>query len=425
VTEGSENHGMSLHRRDGRPLFSDAHAEEHSTGGEPVRVRPPQLPRLPGAEGRHGQTSHLRQTGADGLLAGDGPTARFLEYLRVECSLATNTLRAYERDLRTFFRFLISRRGKGAPSLQGLSRVTSDLVTDFLGWRKAGGAAVSTLARELVTVRLLFRFLAAEDYLAADPLAWMHSPQVWQHLPEVLDEHEVDGLIEAANPDDDGKPPNPLALRNRALLELLYATGARVQEASDLTLEGVNLEYRYVKCVGKGGKERIVPLGRSAVRALERYLEDARPRLTGAYVGPARRDSPSGLSAGGSGEPGGTDRSEDLSLQHSDPSDTGGARREGSLDPSGFVFVSQRGRKLDRTNIWRIVKRCARKAGIGKRISPHTLRHSFATHLLSRGADLRTVQELLGHASISTTQRYTHVDKSRLKSIHKKYHPRG
>ena len=174
----------------------------------------------------------------------------------------------------------------------------------------------------------------------------------------------------------------PLAVRNRALLELLYATGARVQEVSDLTLDRVNLEYRYVKCVGKGGKERIVPLGRSAVKALQEYLLEGRPALASEC-------------------------------------------RDRALALSKFVFVTQRGRKLDRTNIWRIVKSCARKAGIRKRISPHTLRHSFATHLLSHGADLRTVQELLGHASISTTQRYTHVDKSRLKSIHKKYHPRG
>lgn len=279
-----------------------------------------------------------------------------------------------------------------------LARVTSERVTDFLGWRKASGAAVSTIARELVTVRLLFRFLAAEGYLTHDPVSQMRSPQVWQHLPEVLDEHEVEALIQAAGAASEaveggaaarrpsGPPagPDPLALRDRALLELLYATGARVQEVCDLTLEGVNLQYRYVKCVGKGGKERIVPLGRSAVAALETYLREARPRFT------ARCD----------------------------------AGRRGASGPQ-YLFLSRTGRKLDRTSVWRIVKRCARRAGIRKRISPHTLRHSFATHLLSRGADLRTVQELLGHASISTTQRYTHVDKSRLKSIHKRYHPRG
>jgi integrase/recombinase XerD len=317
-------------------------------------------------------------------------------------------LQAYERDLRTFFRFLTARLGSRVPSLGVLGQVNTDLATDFLGWRKSLGTAVSTIARELVTVRLFFRFLAAEGHLPDDPLATMRSPQVWQHLPEVLDEHEVDALIQAAGPDPKaprgptadgsagGEPgrtedpsgsakANPLALRNRALLELLYATGARVQEVSDLTLERVNLEYRYVRCVGKGGKERIVPLGTSAVKALQRYLQDGRPRFMG----------------------------------------SGTKRREESFDPSADVFLSQRGRPLDRTNIWRIVKGCARQAGIRKRISPHTLRHSFATHLLSRGADLRTVQELLGHASISTTQRYTHVDKSRLKSIHKRYHPRG
>ena len=366
-------------------MLPDAHAEERSTGREPLRLRSPQLPRLPGSEGGRRRAGRQDQTHAHGLLNPDSPITGFLEYLRVECSLAPNTLRAYGRDLRTFLRFLAARLGADPSSLRVLEQVTSELVTDFLGWRKSAGAAVSTIARELVTVRLLFRFLAAEGHLPADPLAGMRSPQVWQRLPEVLDEHEVDALIEAAGPAPDDELPNPLALRNRALLELLYATGARAQEASDLTLEGVNLEYRYVRCVGKGEKERIVPLGRSAVAALEAYVNEGRPRL----IAPSSQC------------------------------------RDGSLDPSEFLFVSQRGRKLDRTNIWRIVKRCARKAGIRKRISPHTLRHSFATHLLSRGADLRTVQELLGHASISTTQRYTHVDKSRLKSIHKKYHPRG
>jgi integrase/recombinase XerD len=282
--------------------------------------------------------------------------------------------------------------GSGTPPEEALPLVTTELVTDFLGWRKSAGAAISTIARELVTVRLLFRFLAAEGDLLTDPLASMRSPQVWQRLPDVLDEQEVDALIQAAGPDPDapGTDPSapgtdPLVLRNQALLELLYATGARVQEVSDLTLDRVNLEYRYVRCLGKGGKERIVPLGRPAVKVLEEYLASARPTLVSAHAG-------------------GT---------------------AGSSDPFAFLFLTQSGQKLDRTNIWRTVKRCALKAGIRKRISPHTLRHSFATHMLSRGADLRTLQELLGHASIATTQRYTHVDKSRLKSIHKKYHPRG
>jgi integrase/recombinase XerD len=271
------------------------------------------------------------------------------------------------------------------PTEEALRLVTTELVTDFLGWRKSAGVAVSTIARELVTVRLLFRFLAAEGDLLADPLASMRSPQVWQRLPDVLDEHEVDALIQAAAFPPDASGSDPLALRNQAILELLYATGARVQEVSDLTLDRLNLEYRYVRCLGKGGKERIVPLGRTAVKVLEDYLAASRPMLVSA--------------CGGSGA--------------------------GPSDPSAWLFLTQSGQKLDRTNIWRIVKRCARKAGIRKRISPHTLRHSFATHMLSRGADLRTLQELLGHASIATTQRYTHVDKSRLKSIHKKYHPRG
>jgi integrase/recombinase XerD len=366
-------------------MFTDTHAEEHPAGGELLRLRLPELPRLPDAESPGPWRPHPAQAGAGGAVAPGSAVERFLVYLRVECSLAANTLCAYERDLRTFFRFLADRLNPESHPEEALRTVTTELVTDFLGWRKSAGAAISTIARELVTVRLLFRFLAAEGDLPVDPLAAMRSPQVWQRLPDVLDEQEVDALIRAAGPDPDASAADPLVLRNQALLELLYATGARVQEVSDLTLDRVNLEYRYVRCLGKGGKERIVPLGRSAVRALEEYLAASRPTL---------------LSASGRG-------------------------RACSSDPSAWLFVTQSGQKLDRTNIWRIVKRCARKAGIRKRISPHTLRHSFATHMLSRGADLRTLQELLGHASIATTQRYTHVDKSRLKSIHKKYHPRG
>ena len=411
-------------------MWSDAHLTQHPASGEPVRLRLPELPRLPGSAQAGHTAKQSTQTSQDGFIASFSPAACFLEYLRVECALSTNTLQAYERDLRSFLRFLIAKVGPPSGSLQALRQVTTELATDFLGWRKSAGAAVSTLARELVTVRLFFRFLAAEGHLPDDPLATMRSPQVWQHLPDVLDEHEVDALIRASGPrpepvegaDSDegggtaltavgtrpgGGPPvggrgratpgsAPLAVRNRALLELLYATGARVQEVSDLTLDRVNLEYRYVKCVGKGGKERIVPLGRSAVKALQEYLLEGRPALASEC-----RDRASALS------------------ERENP------RRDGASAPSEFVFVTQRGRKLDRTNIWRMVKSCARKAGIRKRISPHTLRHSFATHLLSHGADLRTVQELLGHASISTTQRYTHVDKSRLKAVHRKFHPRG
>ncbi len=288
----------------------------------------------------------------------------FLDYLAVECGLADNTLAAYQRDLWKFAEFL------EAKGVTDLAKVTPDTVVRFMRAEKDLGLSVNSIARYLAAIKMWFRFLFMEGALSKDAVSVLDSPRLWRKIPEALSPREVSRLLRA--PD----PKTPLGLRDRALLEVLYATGARVSEVTNLDLGGVNLDYRFLRCIGKGDKERIVPLGRKAVDAVRDYIVNVRPKLL------RGRESPR-------------------------------------------LFLSRFGKPLDRHQVWRLVKRYADKARIRKKVSPHTLRHSFATHLLSGGADLRAVQEMLGHASIATTQIYTHVDKDRLKSIHRQFHPRA
>ena len=226
----------------------------------------------------------------------------------------------------------------------------------------------ATVARKLAAVRGFFKFLEGQRVVAKSPTAFIETPRLWRRLPNTLNIQEVERLLDAIG-------QHRLALRDLAMLELLYGTGMRVSELISLDLGLVNFDAGFLRCIGKGNKERIVPLGRHAAEALGRYLKTERPRL----------------------------------LKHRQ---------------TDAMFVNQRGQRLTRQRVWQLVRRYAKAGAIGKTISPHTLRHSFATHLLERGADLRIVQELLGHASVSTTQRYTHVDRSRLKTVHEQYHPR-
>ncbi len=288
----------------------------------------------------------------------------FLDYLAVECGLADNTITAYRRDLRKFSDFL---EGRG---ISDLAKVKPDTVVRFMREQKDADISVNSIARYLAALKMWFRFLFMEGMLAKDAVSVLDSPRLWRKIPDVLDEKDVAKLLRAPNAD------TPLGLRDKAILEVLYATGARVSEVVDLELTSVNLDYRFVRCIGKGNKERIVPLGTKAIDAVRDYIVEVRGKLLK-------------------------------------------GRAEARL------FLSRFGKPLDRKTLWRMVRRYALKAGIKKHVSPHTLRHSFATHLLSGGADLRSVQEMLGHASISTTQIYTHVDKDRLKSIHKQFHPRA
>lgn len=298
----------------------------------------------------------------------------FLEYLRVELRLSENTLQAYRRDVEGF---LLGRRRRTPAPLASLRR--EDLL-DFLEDLRSRGASPRTVRRRLSAVRGLCRFLTVEGHLPEDPSAEVQTPGAGRPLPQYLSSAEVDRLL--AQPD----PATVLGCRDAAMLETLYATGLRVSELLGLTLSRVNLEVGFLVVLGKGAKERIVPMGEEAREKLKGYEAWARPELL------RRRRRPGG--AGGLGE-------------------------------EGTLFLNGRGRPMTRVGFWKILKAYARRADIRRKVSPHTLRHSFATHLLARGADLRSVQMMLGHADISTTQIYTHVTRERLKVMLKEYHPRS
>jgi len=252
--------------------------------------------------------------------------------------------------------------------------LSRDDLLDYLEERRVEGMQSTTIARNLIALKMLFRYLADEKLVRADITAVMDGPKLWRVLPDFLSEAEVDALLDAF-PASGGA--DALDVRNRTVLELLYSSGLRVSEAAGLTLNAIDFEKELVRVRGKGGKERIVPVGAPALKLLRRYLATARPELAAA------------------------------------------------VPRSPYVFLSNRGRQLDRERIWQVVKLAAERAGIAKNIHPHSLRHSFASHLLAHGADLRVIQEMLGHANIATTEIYTHVESDRLLAIHRKFHPRG
>jgi integrase/recombinase XerD len=288
---------------------------------------------------------------------------QFLEYLTVECGLAANSIGAYRSDLGHFCAYLAG-RGKRA-----FREVRARDIVGFLTHEKARGLSTTSISRALAAVRMLFKFLTVEGCIPKNVASTLESPHLWRRLPDVLDVDDIEALLAA--PD----LSTPLGVRDRAILEVMYATGARVSETADLKLADVNFDFRYLRCFGKGSKERVVPIGVRAVDAVRQYVEEVRPKLD-------KKGAP-------------------------------------------LLFLSKSGRRLRRETIWAKVRKYALAAGLRKRVSPHTLRHSFATHLLEGGADLRSVQEMLGHANIATTQIYTHVDKDRLKTVHKKFHPRA
>ncbi|MCK4872219.1 MAG: tyrosine recombinase XerD [Phycisphaerales bacterium] len=294
----------------------------------------------------------------------------FLTYLRVECGLARATLIAYESDLRDLINDLASRG-----VLNPLNLAPQHLADHLRVLKTDRDLAATSIIRHLATIRMFCRFLHAQGRIEENPADLLERPTRWRHLPNVLSLKQVTALLNAPRPLENPDAP-PLHLRDRAILEVMYAAGLRASETTGLTTNNVHDTLRVIRVTGKGGKERLIPIGKPALAAIHTYLRECRPRL-------ARPD----------------------------------VRDEGCL------FLSRTGRPLERIALWQIVTRSAAKAGL-KHIHPHMLRHSFATHLLSGGADLRVVQELLGHSDVTTTQIYTHVDQRRLKSIHKKYHPR-
>lgn len=292
----------------------------------------------------------------------------FLAYLQIEKGLSENTIRAYGTDLGQFSQFATEREGVS------LSAIAAKHVTAFLIDRLEQGDSSRTLARKLVSLRRYFRFLLSEKEITVDPTATIDSPPIRAKLPTVLTEPEVERLLEAP------KTSSPEGARDRVMLEVLYATGLRVSELVNLRLQSLDLTVGLIRTIGKGSKERLVPLSDTAVDLLGPYIKHVRPRLL--------------IKCGG-------------------------------LGTTDALFVTRRGKHISRQGFWKNLKKYAVLADVRGDVSPHKLRHSFATHLLEHGADLRSVQAMLGHSDISTTQIYTHVTRERLKRIHRTYHPRG
>ena len=287
----------------------------------------------------------------------------FLNYLSIERGLAKNTLLAYKRDLIKFFEYLKS------TNIDSITAVSRQAISSFMLSEKDRGLSANSISRELAGIKSFFKFLVRDNKVKENVTSVIESPKLWKRLPFALNIDEVELLLKAPNVRD------LMGIRDRACLELMYATGMRVSELCNLKVRDLNMDIGFAKCFGKGDKERIVPFGTKAKESISRYLDKARQQFLKKRI-------------------------------------------------SNFLFLTRLGKSMSRQTFWKIVKKYTKQAGIKKKITPHSLRHSFATHILERGADLRIVQELLGHADISTTQIYTHVNKDRLKAIHKKFHPR-
>lgn len=289
---------------------------------------------------------------------------QFLDFICLERGLSANTRTAYMADLRSFTDYL------GGQGIASFNEVKRDLILDYLMSERDRGLSVNSVSRRLVAIKVFFSYLRQEGILDGNVTEVMESPRLWRILPSVLTEREVERLLAVPVGTD------RYALRDRAILECFYGTGMRVSELGDLRGGDIHFDSGYIRCRGKGNRVRVVPFGGKARAAVERYLEEARPEFV----------------------------------------------REGTDDR---VFLTYRGRGFSRKGLWKLIKDSARLAGITKTVSPHTLRHSFASHLLKNGAPLRVIQEMLGHADIGTTQIYTHIDQGRLRSVHAKFHPRA
>lgn len=287
----------------------------------------------------------------------------FIYFLEVERGVSPNTVQSYRIDLEKFSEYLTKKK-------KVLTSAVREDILDFLMHLKDQNLSSSTIARNLASLKTFWKFLVSEQIVRENIATLVETPRTWKNIPDVLNKEEVEKLLDS--------PPKKgwMGVRDRAILELMYASGLRVSEVKDLKKTSVNLEADFVKCSGKGGKERVVPLGRVAKKAIAKYLEEAREKLS---------------------------------------------KKTGD----DHLFLSRFGKRISRQSLWKMIQKYAQKAGIKKHITPHVLRHSFATHLLEGGAELRGVQEMLGHSDISTTQIYTHVNKEKLKKLHQEFHPRA
>ena len=287
----------------------------------------------------------------------------FLNYLTVEAGLSENTILAYGRDLKAFLQYCQSQK------VGRLEQIRPAIVHKYLRILDQTNKAEGSIKRALVAIRMLLRFARMMGLVEDDFTAMLESPKLWQRLPVICSKKQVISIINAPLPDE------PYYFRDKAMLELLYATGVRASELAGLKVSDLNLDIGYLRCLGKGSRERIIPVGQAAIAATVDYLQTLRPRLAKPFSG-------------------------------------------------DFLLLSRTGRPMSRIEIWRLIKKYAARAGMPRNLTVHTLRHCFATHLLAGGADLRSVQEMLGHVDIATTQIYTHVDQERLRRIHKQFHPR-
>ncbi len=287
----------------------------------------------------------------------------FLNYLTVEAGLSENTVLAYGRDLKSFLEHCKS------SNIKHLPQIKPTIIQDYLRIITQGQKGESSIKRALVAIRMFLRYAKLMGLVEDDFTAILESPKIWQRLPCICSKQQVVDLMNAPSPDE------PFYLRDKAMLELLYATGIRASELAGLRIPDLNLDIGYLRCLGKGNRERVVPVGKVAIEATVEYLAKLRPGLAKPFS-------------------------------------------------DNFLLLSRTGRPMGRIEVWRLVKKYAMRAGMPRNLTAHTLRHCFATHLLTGGADLRSVQEMLGHVDIATTQIYTHVDQKRLREIHRNFHPR-
>lgn len=299
-------------------------------------------------------------------MIGQEALAEYIIYLKIERGLSVNTVTSYKRDIEKYLTFLTEKK------ITQLDEVSRFEILDFLQTLRQAGAADNSIIRMVSSLRKFHQYLKRESTVADDPMQLIDTPKKASTLPKAISPQAIEQLLEA--PDT----TTPLGVRDRTILELMYATGLRISELVNLKLSDMHLTMGFIQTMGKGEKERIIPLGEIASQWLDHYLDGARVYL-----------------------------------------------QDQSAETSEYVFLNSRGKSLSRQGVWKKVKQLALEAGIDQNVTPHTLRHSFATHLLENGADLRMVQELLGHADISTTQIYTHITKTRLKQVYSDYHPRA